>query len=191
MISRRSIIAGLAAAVLAPAAASANSFIVAQDMPSAGQIMRQLEAQPRIRVKPEQRLSIQQLKRRPDIRELAPAIDIQSINFAFGSAIIPASQYGKVEQIAIALGRLGRRGGRLPTILIEGHTDAVGSAYSNQLLSERRARSLKQVLIYQFGIPHRMLQTVGYGEQFLLEPTPYESWLNRRVTLRRVDDFLR
>ncbi|MEX0956306.1 MAG: OmpA family protein [Rhizobiaceae bacterium] len=191
MFTRRTMIAGLAAAMIAPAVAHATSpaLKLAQDMPSAGQILRKLEAAPRLRVKPEQRMTIQQLKRRPEIRELAPAIDIQSINFAFGSAVIPYSQYGKVENIAEALRHLGRRG-RSATILIEGHTDAVGSTYSNQVLAERRAESLKQVLVYHFGIPGHMLQTVGYGEQFLLVPTPYEEWRNRRVTLRRVDDFV-
>jgi outer membrane protein OmpA-like peptidoglycan-associated protein len=193
MFTRRTMIAGLAAAMITPTAAMATSpaLQIAQDMPSAGQILRQLEARPHVTVKPEERMTIQQLKRRPEIRELAPAIDIQSIHFAFGSAMIPESQYGKVENIADALHRLSRRGRRAPTVLIEGHTDAVGSTYSNQRLSERRAQSLKQVLVYHFGVPAHMLQTVGYGEQFLLVPTPYEEWRNRRVTLRRVDEFLR
>lgn len=192
MFTRRTVIAGLAAAMITPTAAMAVSpaLTVAKDMPSAGQILRKLEAAPRLKVKPHQRMTIQQLKHRPEIRELAPAIDIQSINFAFGSAVIPYSQYGKVENIADALRHLGRRG-RTATILIEGHTDAVGSTYSNQILSQRRADALKQVLVYHFGIPGHMLQTVGYGEQFLLVPTPYEEWRNRRVTLRRVDEFLR
>ncbi|MBO6719681.1 MAG: OmpA family protein [Rhizobiaceae bacterium] len=192
MFTRRTMIAGLAAALMSPVAAHAAgpAFVIAQDMPSAGQILRQLEAAPRVRVRPEHRMTIHQLMRRPDIREMAPAIDIQSINFAFGSAVIPESQYGKVENIAEALRRMNRRG-RSTTILIEGHTDAVGSTYSNQRLSERRAESLKQVLVYHFGIPSRMLQTVGYGEEYLLVPTPYEEWRNRRVTLRRVDEFLR
>ena len=75
-------------------------------------------------------------------------------------------------------------------VLIEGHTDAVGSAASNLALSERRAASLKQTLVREFGIPRRALETVGYGEEFLLVPTPNENWRNRRVTLRRFDDFL-
>ncbi|GAB5506372.1 MAG: OmpA family protein [Rhizobiaceae bacterium] len=192
MFTRRSMIAGLAAAMIAPTAASATSIALAPaaEMPSAGKILRQLEARPRLKIAPHQRMSIQELKVRPEIRELAPAIDIQSINFAFGSAIIPYSQYGKVENIADALRGIRSRG-RFATILIEGHTDAVGSPYSNQRLSERRAESLKQVLVYHFGIPAGMLQTVGYGEAHLLVPTPYEEWRNRRVTLRRVDEFLR
>ncbi|TGS08611.1 OmpA family protein, partial [Mesorhizobium sp. M1C.F.Ca.ET.187.01.1.1] len=35
------------------------------------------------------------------------------------------------------------------------------------------------------------LETVGYGEEFLLVPTQSENWQNRRVTLRRFDDFIR
>ena len=75
--------------------------------------------------------------------------------------------------------------------LIEGHTDAVGSNRSNQILSEQRARSLARVLNSEFGIPWRAMETVGYGEEFLLVPVPYEEWRNRRVTLRRVTDIVR
>ena len=54
-------------------------------------------------------MTIREFKRRPELRRAAPSIDIQSINFAFGSAEIPYSQYGKVENIATALERLLRR----------------------------------------------------------------------------------
>ena len=77
-------------------------------------------------------MTIREFKRRPELRRAAPSIDIQSINFAFGSAEIPYSQYGKVENIATALERLLRRP-RDMQVLIEGHTDAVGSDYSNQI----------------------------------------------------------
>jgi outer membrane protein OmpA-like peptidoglycan-associated protein len=182
---RRTVIAGLAALMLMPAGAQA------QQMPSSQQIERQLDASPRQRVRPQDRVTIDQLRRRPDLRRQAPSIDIQSINFAFGSAEIPRSQMDKVETIARALRQLSRRGGRDATILIEGHTDAVGSFASNQRLSEARAASLRRVLVREFGVSARMLETVGYGEEFLLVNTQQEDWRNRRVTLRRVDDFLR
>ena len=95
--------------------------------PSARQIERQLEAAPRHKLRNNERVTVREFKRRPELRRMAPSIDIQSINFAFGSAEIPHSQYGKVENIADALERLLRR--RPDTaVLIEGHTDAVGSA---------------------------------------------------------------
>lgn len=156
-------------------------------MPSALQIERQLEAAPRMRVRPEDRVTIREFKKRPELRRNAPAIDIQSINFAFGSAEIPYSQFGKIENIADALQRLLRRD-RRQVFLIEGHTDAIGSWGSNQGLSEARAASLKTVLVQEFGIPRRALETVGYGEEYLLVPTQDEDWRNRRVTLRRITD---
>jgi len=177
-------------AVAALALLAMPSLAAAQEaMPSATQIERQLEALPRVKVRPDQKVTVREFKRRPELRRMAPSIDIQSINFAFGSAEIPRSQYRKVEAIADALDNLLERRPRTK-VLIEGHTDAVGSAQSNLVLSERRAESLKRTLVVQFGIPRRALETVGYGEEFLLVPTPNENWRNRRVTLRRFDDFL-
>ncbi|WP_457937735.1 OmpA family protein [Mesorhizobium sp. 10J20-29] len=184
MLTRRSFAALALAALAFPSLAGAQSAT-----PSASQIERQLEVAPRMKIRPDQRATVREFKRRPDLRRMAPSIDIQSINFAFGSSEIPRSQYGKVENIADALDRLlSRRPGT--RVLIEGHTDAVGSQSANLLLSEDRAASLKRTLVRDFGIPRRALETVGYGEDFLLVPTQNENWRNRRVTLRRFDDFL-
>ncbi|MNE85723.1 hypothetical protein D3C80_1827540 [compost metagenome] len=59
------------------------------------------------------------------------------------------------------------------------------------MLSERRADALKWLLVQEFRIPSRALETVGYGESYLLINTRFEEWRNRRVTLRRIDEFLR
>jgi outer membrane protein OmpA-like peptidoglycan-associated protein len=185
MPNRRRFAAAALALLALPTVASAQDA-----MPSASQIERKLEAAPRVKIAPNKRVTVREFKQRPELRRMAPSIDIQSINFAFGSAEIPYSQYGKVENIATAVERLLRR--RPDTrILIEGHTDAVGSDYSNLVLSERRAASLRQTLVREFGVPRHALETVGYGEDFLLVPTQNENWRNRRVTLRRVEDFLR
>ncbi|MEO5323734.1 OmpA family protein [Mesorhizobium sp. CC13] len=185
MLNRRTLAAALIALIAVPSFAAAQATT-----PSAAQIERQLEAAPTVKLKPNQRVTIREFKRRPDLRRMAPSIDIQSINFAFGSAEIPYSQYGKVENIANALNRILRRDPET-RVLIEGHTDAVGSFASNQALSERRAASLRRTLVREFGIPGYALETVGYGEEFLLVPTQNENWRNRRVTLRRFDDFIR
>ncbi|MCT7375306.1 OmpA family protein [Chelativorans salis] len=187
MLNRRQIL--FAAAATAASAALPTIALAQPEMPSARQILRSLEAAPRRAVRPENRVTIEQFKRRPELRRMAPSIDIQAINFAFDSAEILPSQYGKVEHIASALSQLMRRR-RGTRILLEGHTDAVGSYAYNLQLSQMRARSLKNVLVRHFGILSYMLETVGYGEEFLLVPTPHESWENRRVTLRRIDDFV-
>lgn len=185
MLNRRSFTTALIAAVVLPGAAFAQ-----EQMPSAATIERQLDASPRMRVNPGQRVTVQEFKRRPDLRRAAPSIDIQSINFEFASAEIAPSQYRKVESIASAMNRILRRD-RRARFLIEGHTDAVGSYQSNQVLSERRAESLKRVLSRHYGVPSRALEAVGYGKEFLLVPTQNENWRNRRVTLRRIDSFIR
>ncbi len=56
--------------------------------------------------------------------------------------------------------------------LIEGHTDAVGNAEDNLSLSDRRAESVAIALTQQFNVPAENLTTQGYGEQYLLIPTP-------------------
>lgn len=185
-MNRRFFVATMIAAVALPGAAVAQQ----RPGPSSGEIMRRLEAAPSRQVRQQDRVSVQEFKRRPELRRAAPSIDIQAINFAFASADIPRSEYGKVREIADALqGLLRRRRGA--RFLIEGHTDAVGSWESNQILSERRAESLRRVLAREFSIPARTLETVGYGKEYLLVNTPHEDWRNRRVTIRRIDDFLR
>jgi outer membrane protein OmpA-like peptidoglycan-associated protein len=186
MMPTRRVAAIAALALLAfPSLAAAQAAT-----PSATTIERQLNAAPRAKIRPEQKVTVREFKRRPDLRRMAPSIDIQSINFAFGSAEIPFSQYRKVENIADALSQLLDRRPN-SKVLIEGHTDAVGSGGSNLILSERRAASLRRVLVREFGIPGYALDTVGYGEDFLLVQTQQENWRNRRVTLVRYDDFLR
>jgi outer membrane protein OmpA-like peptidoglycan-associated protein len=185
-MDRRHFLAGLAVVMATPGLA----FAQGDAGPTSDQIFRRLDAAPTRRVRPEERVTIQEFRRRPELRRAAPSIDIQAINFEFGSAEIPRSEFSKVREIARAFEQVGRRR-RGARFLIEGHTDAVGSRASNQLLSERRAESLKRVLTREFGISSRILETVGYGEDYLLVDTPYEEWRNRRVTIRRIDEFVR
>lgn len=178
-----STLAGGVAALVLPTAAFAQSG------PSASQIERSLSAAPRKRIRREERVERRDLRHRRDLRIAAPSVDIQAINFEFGSARIPPSEYRQVEQIARAMRRILRRNPG-EVFLIEGHTDAVGSRYANQLLSEDRAASLKYTLVRRFDVSPYAMETVGYGEDYLLVPTQAPEWRNRRVTLRRVTDFV-
>jgi outer membrane protein OmpA-like peptidoglycan-associated protein len=185
MLSRRALIS----AALTAAATFALPAM-AEESPSAGQILRKLEAAPQMEIAPEDRMTIKQLKRRPDMRRIAPSIDIQGINFAFGSASIPRAERWKVENIGIAVNTILDRNPD-EVILIEGHTDAVGSRASNQQLSQARAFSLKRDLGRYFGVPGYNVETAGYGEDYLLVPTLDEEWRNRRVTIRLVTELIR
>ncbi|MFU8822592.1 MAG: OmpA family protein, partial [Gammaproteobacteria bacterium] len=49
------------------------------------------------------------------------------------------------------------------TVLIEGHTDSVGSEESNQFLSQRRAESVRSYLVNR-GVQAHRITTAGLGE---------------------------
>jgi outer membrane protein OmpA-like peptidoglycan-associated protein len=184
-LSRRSLLGIL---TVASASIFMPTIADAQTMPSAGAIQRQLDET--VDVAPEEKLTLPQLKRSQRVRRLAPSIDIQAINFRSGSAQIERGELWKVDRIAQAIDNILQQNPD-ELFLIEGHTDAVGSRGSNQVLSQRRAQSLVQTLGQYYDIPGYALEAAGYGEDFLLVPTPNENWRNRRVTLRRITDFIR
>ena len=135
------------------------------------------------------RFPLRAIKRRHNLRRHLYGIDIDSINFRFGSAAVDPSQYWKLTDIADAMHIILRRGWP-QMFLIEGHTDAVGTFAANQRLSQRRARSVMRVLARHYGIPRRAMSSAGYGESYLKINTPYAERRNRRVTIRRVTDIL-
>ena len=66
---------------------------------------------------------------------------------------------------------------------IAGHTSAVGSAEYNQMLSDKRAKAVRQLLIDQYGIAADRLTAKGYGETRLLDSadTAEAHRKNRRI----------
>ncbi|HKK07554.1 MAG TPA: OmpA family protein, partial [Gemmatimonadota bacterium] len=68
---------------------------------------------------------------------------------------------------------------------IEGHTDATGDAKHNQELSERRAASVKTLLVSDYGIDAGRLETAGFGASKPVADngTPEGRQENRRVEL--------
>ena len=67
------------------------------------------------------------------------------------------------------------------TLIVEGHTDAVGSESSNQRLSELRALAIKEYLVTRYDIdPYRLFPT-GKGESMLFKPEAPTDGENRRV----------
>ena len=55
---------------------------------------------------------------------------------------------------------------------IEGHTDTVGAPAMNQSLSERRAATVRDMLVTRYGLAPARLEAVGLGETQLLVATP-------------------
>lgn len=67
--------------------------------------------------------------------------------------------------------------------LVAGHTDAVGGDGYNMMLSELRARSVRDFLVGSYGIKAERLIAQGYGETQLLKPDQPEAGENRRVQI--------
>ncbi len=70
--------------------------------------------------------------------------------------------------------------------VIEGHTDAVGEAYYNLWLSQKRADSVRQHLS-QFSVENNRMIVVGKGEDELLNDSNPNASENRRVQFRVVN----
>lgn len=68
---------------------------------------------------------------------------------------------------------------------IEGHTDSTGAASYNQKLSERRAKTVKHLLIKNHGIEKSRLSTIGHGESqpIATNNTQAGRYKNRRVVV--------
>lgn len=68
-------------------------------------------------------------------------------------------------------------------VVIEGHTDNVGSAKSNQALSQRRASAIADVLTSKFRIAKNRVEPKGFGETapITTNETDFGREANRRV----------
>jgi choice-of-anchor C domain-containing protein len=71
-------------------------------------------------------------------------------------------------------------------IVIEGHTDSVGTAASNRILSERRAKSVQEWLTAKGGVAADRITTKGYGpsKPAASNVTEEGRQKNRRVEIR-------
>ncbi|MDP3340191.1 OmpA family protein [Frigidibacter sp.] len=135
------------------------------------------------------RFSLSQVRNIAEVRSLVPVIDVNAITFETGSAAITPDQ----AQALASLGRLIQ--GYIDenpqeVFLIEGHTDAVGSAASNLALSDRRAESVALALTEYFDVPPENMVVQGYGESYLRVNSQTSERTNRRASVRRITDLL-
>lgn len=110
----------------------------------------------------------------------------QQIQFITGSAVIsppPAASFKILDEVAEVL-----KDNPKIQIEVQGHTDNVGPAGYNQVLSDQRAASVKAYLIKK-GIDPKRLSSKGYGMTRPLLPntTAENRTLNRRVQFIRGD----
>ncbi len=111
-------------------------------------------------------------------QQVIEALNLSVINFASGSADIPEGSKALLKQAAEQL----KKSPADTRVEIDGHTDSDGDTQPNQVLSERRAASVKAELVRN-GVPAAMLSTRGFGET---QPkssndTPEGKFENRRI----------
>lgn len=133
--------------------------------------------------------SLAQIRSIRAVRDLAPAIDLENVTFASGSASIGPDQARALLALGTYMSEAIERNPR-EIFLVEGHTDAVGSAAFNLALSDRRAESVALALSEYFGVAPQNLVIQGYGEEYLRIPTLEDERQNRRVAVRRITDLL-
>ena len=134
--------------------------------------------------------SLRQIREIPQVRALAATVEVNAVTFDSGSAAITSSEAAKLADLgSIVNDLIARNPGEI--FLIEGHTDAVGSASSNLTLSDRRAESVARALTEYFDVPPENLVVQGYGEGELLIPTTGNERANRRVAVKVITPLMR
>ncbi len=146
---------------------------------------------------PEERQFINSLRNRPtrslssDEREKIvavskdqPSIDLE-ITFKFNSATVAPASLSDVDKLGKALTDPALKGS---TFILSGHTDAVGGEATNLDLSNRRADTVKRILVEKYRIPANTLVTAGYGKSKLKNQSDPFAAENRRVQIVNMAD---
>jgi outer membrane protein OmpA-like peptidoglycan-associated protein len=104
-------------------------------------------------------------------------LTIGDVLFATDKSALNASAQISMDKIAAFLQKKQNR-----NLLVEGHTDSVGSDEYNQGLSEQRAASVKSALVKR-GIASERIVTIGYSKKYPLasNDTAAGKQQNRRV----------
>ncbi len=100
----------------------------------------------------------------PELNNL-PAFNLD-IAFDVDTPIVQPESYQTVGRLADAL----VHSSLLPyTFLVVGHIEANGKREANAILSQRRADAIREILVNTFKISSKRIQSVGLGEEQLLD----------------------
>ncbi len=108
-------------------------------------------------------------------------VTLGDVLFETGRAEVKPAAQASLNKLADFLKQYPQR-----RILIEGHTDSVGSAESNTLLSQRRAQAVNLALD-GMGLAAGRATAVGYGEDY---PVADNSTVTNRTLNRRVEVYI-
>jgi OmpA-OmpF porin, OOP family len=114
----------------------------------------------------------------PDLNKL-PAFNLD-ITFDVDTPIVQPESYQTVGRIADAM----VYSSLLPyTFLVVGHIEANGKREANAILSQRRADAIREILVNTFKISAKRIQSVGLGEEQLLDAARPNAPVNNQIQI--------
>jgi outer membrane protein OmpA-like peptidoglycan-associated protein len=137
----------------------------------------------------EEDYTLDEIRYSRSIRKRLRKLNLNTVNFEFGSWAVPEGQIDRLAVLARVINRVVSEDPE-QIFMIAGHTDAVGSEEDNLSLSDRRAETVARILTDEFGVPAENLVTQGYGESDLLLQTDQAEARNRRVEAMRITPAL-
>lgn len=107
-------------------------------------------------------------------------IRLKSIQFPSARSEVPSQSMPTLQKVSSVISSLNAG-----EVIVEGHTDAVGSSQLNKELSQARADSVKQFLASATSIDAERIETEGFGYEkpITTNKTPQGRAQNRRVDI--------
>lgn len=110
---------------------------------------------------------------------LSEAVEIQmDVKFANNSSIVTPNNFAEIQKVSDFMKQFDKT-----IVTVEGHTDSSGSDDYNKLLSQKRADSVRKVLINEFKIDASRVKATGFGES---KPVATNTTAEGRAQNRRV-----
>jgi peptidoglycan-associated lipoprotein len=103
-------------------------------------------------------------------------------NFKFGKAMLPDEAKQRIDQMVAQL----KQDPKNIYLEIEGHTDSIGAAKTNEQIGLARAESVKRYLYEQYQIPLHKMNVISYGKEKPIAPNKTREGRaqNRRVVIK-------
>jgi OOP family OmpA-OmpF porin len=113
------------------------------------------------------------------VEEPAQVVRVElDVKFDFDKAQVKEESYSDIKNLADFMKQYPQT-----TTTVEGHSDSVGTDAYNQVLSEKRANAVREVLVNQYGVEGERVNAAGYGEAQPVADNATDSGraINRRV----------
>jgi peptidoglycan-associated lipoprotein len=103
-------------------------------------------------------------------------------NFKFGKTVLPDEAKQKIDAMVAQI----KQDPKNIYLEIEGHTDNVGAAKTNEFIGLQRAESVKKYLYDQYQIPLHKMNVISYGKDKPVAPNKTKEGRaqNRRVVIK-------